>query len=164
MGAKRRIREAEGDIPRRRAWGTEGAKRGEWGRRTEGVNIHIINLDYLGDRVATSPGALETAGRAFARSSQAIFTKNSLTSFTSCSGDKTLVRSFKSISPSWRKSAVKFTEHAQTEVTLVAKLNGPPWRAERSEYQRDIKINGFDLLMSGTQSYTSDRCPNLCRS
>lgn len=77
-----------------------GAKRGESGRRAGGVNVHIINLDYRGDRVATSPGALETAGQAFAGSSQAIFTKNSLTSFTSCSGAKTLVRSFKSISPS----------------------------------------------------------------
>lgn len=38
------------------------------GRRAEGVNVHIINLDYLGDRVATSPGALETAGQAFAGS------------------------------------------------------------------------------------------------
>lgn len=88
-------------IPRQREHGEqEGARRGEWERRAGGVNVHIINLDYLGDRVATSPGALETAGQALAGSSQAIFTKNSLTSFTSCSGAKTLVRSFKSISPS----------------------------------------------------------------
>lgn len=104
---KRGIRETEENITRKRAWGTEGAKRGERRRRAEGVNVHIINLDYLGDRAANSPGALETAGQAFAGSSQAIFTENSLTSFTSCSGAKTLVRSFKSISPSWRKSAVK---------------------------------------------------------
>lgn len=77
-----------------------GEQEGERERRAGGVNVHIINLDYLGDRVATPPGALETAGRALAGSSRAIFTKNSLTSFTSCSGAKTLVRSFKSISPS----------------------------------------------------------------
>ena len=97
---KRRIKEAQWNKPRKRVWGMKGAKRGEQGRRAEGVNVHIINLDYLGDRVATSPGAPETAGQAFAGSSQAIFTKNPLTSFTSCSGAKTLVRSFKSISPS----------------------------------------------------------------
>lgn len=73
--------------------------------RAGGVNVHIINLDYLGDRVATSPGAPETAGRASAGSSRAIFAKEGgkkdpLTSFTSCSGARTLARSFKSISPS----------------------------------------------------------------
>lgn len=37
-------------IPGQREHGEqEGARRGEWERRAGGVNVHIINLDYLGD-------------------------------------------------------------------------------------------------------------------
>lgn len=101
---KRRIREAERDIPRK--W-VRGIERGGGG--AEGVNVHIINLDYLRDRQQPPLVLKKQLDRPFVGSSQAIFTKNSLTSLTSCSGAKTLVSSFKSISPSWGNSAVKFT-------------------------------------------------------
>lgn len=58
----------QGETDHGRERGAEGAKREEWGWKAEGVNVYIINLDYLGDRAATSPGALETAGQVFAGS------------------------------------------------------------------------------------------------
>lgn len=99
---KKREKEESEENKRGRSRARQSEHRREGGRRiVERVNAHIINLDYLGDWKATSPGASETAAHPPHREhSSYIYKKNSLTSRTSCSGAKTLVRSFKSISPS----------------------------------------------------------------
>lgn len=73
---KKREKEESEENKRGRSRARQSEHRREGGRRiVERVNAHIINLDYLGDWEATSPGASETSGHPLTGNSGYIYKK-----------------------------------------------------------------------------------------